>query len=65
MGTIQRETEKEQDAVFEWRFAELERAGFSRSQAFLLASARDVDLRFAERLLAAGCPPTTATRILV
>jgi len=65
MGTIEQETEREADAVFEWRFEELQRAGFSRSQAFLLASARDVDLRVAERLLAAGCPPSTATRILV
>lgn len=51
--------------VFDWRFAELCRAGFTSDQAWCLASAPDVDIRVAERLLADGCPPATAQRILL
>ena len=51
--------------VFDWRFAELVRAGYSPDQAWLLASAPEVDVRLAERLLAEGCPPETAQRILL
>ena len=51
--------------VFEWRLEELERAGYPTMEAFLLAAARDVDLHLAVRLLAQGCPPATAARILV
>jgi hypothetical protein len=51
--------------VFDWRFAELCRAGFSSDQAWRLASAPAVDIRAAERLLAQGCPPATAQRILL
>ena len=51
--------------VFDWRFAELVRAGYSPDQAWLLASASEVDVRLAERLLSEGCPPETAQRILL
>jgi hypothetical protein len=51
--------------VFNWRFTELTRAGYSHEDAFLLASDREVDLRVAQRLLAEGCPPATALRILL
>jgi hypothetical protein len=53
------------DPVFDWRFETLRRAGYPSSVAWVLASARDVDVRFAERLLAQGCPPSTAARILI
>jgi len=51
--------------VFDWRFTELTRAGFSHADALLLAGDKEVDLRVAERLLAEGCPPSTAVRILL
>jgi hypothetical protein len=51
--------------VFNWRFTELTRAGYSQADALLLASDKEVDLRVAERLLAEGCPPSTALRILL
>jgi hypothetical protein len=51
--------------VFDWRFAELVRAGFTPDQAWRLASERQVDIREAERLLAAGCPGDVAQRILL
>ena len=66
MATIERDSEAEQDSeVFDWRFEQLQRAGYPTSEAWLLAAARDVDLRFAARLLTEGCPPETAARILV
>lgn len=65
MATIEHESQIQPDPVFDWRFEALWRAGYPSSDAWLLASARDVDLRFAERLLAEGCPPSTAARILI
>jgi hypothetical protein len=65
MATIEHGTETEQDAeVFQWRFEQLQRAGYPASEALLLAAVRDVDLRLAARLLDQGCPPATAARIL-
>jgi len=65
--TSMREAEVQPDAarVLDWRFAELCRAGFTPDQAWRLASAPDVDIRAAERLLLEGCPPATAQRILL
>jgi hypothetical protein len=51
--------------VFDWRFTALTRAGYPHADAWLLAAAKEVDLRVAERLLAVGCPPATALRILL
>jgi hypothetical protein len=51
--------------IFDWRFTELTRAGYSETQALLLAREKEVDIRVAERLLAEGCPPATALRILL
>jgi hypothetical protein len=51
--------------VFDWRFTELTRAGYSPADALRLAGNKEVDLRVAERLLAEGCPPSTALRILL
>lgn len=66
MGTIEYRGETVKDSrVFVWRFAELERAGYSTQDAFVLAGAKDVDLHLALRLVAEGCPPKTAARILV
>ena len=65
MAAIEHENETESDPVFLWRLQALERAGYAPSDARLLAAAPAVDLRFAERLLAAGCRPSTAARILI
>lgn len=66
MATIQHGAEDTQDAeVFDWRFEQLVQAGYPPEEAALVAAARDVDLRFAARLIVEGCPPATAARILV
>ena len=63
MATIEHE-ETEGDRVAAWRFEVLVRTGYSPTQARRLAAEPDVDLRLAERLLADGCPPDVAARIL-
>jgi hypothetical protein len=50
--------------VLSWRFDVLLRAGYGREEAFVLARAA-ADLHLATRLLALGCPPRTALRILL
>jgi hypothetical protein len=66
MNTVEeRRPRLEQADILSWRFCELVRAGFSNDQAFRLASEPEVDIRVAERLLAAGCPAETAQRILL
>lgn len=55
----------EDDAVVAWRFEALRRAGYSAGDAWVVAVAPGIDLRLAERLLAEGCPPATALRILL
>jgi hypothetical protein len=64
VSTVEHDRESMESLVFEWRLEELQRAGYSSSQARALAAAKHVDLRLAVRLLADGCPPATATRIL-
>jgi hypothetical protein len=61
----QQRSELAETEVFDWRFAELTRAGYSHADAWFLAADREVDLRVAERLLLEGCPPATAVRILL
>jgi hypothetical protein len=66
MSTIEERRPRQDDAdILSWRFCELVRVGFSNDQAFRLASEPQVDIRLAERLLAAGCPAETAQRILL
>jgi hypothetical protein len=55
----------EEERVFEWRLEELFRAGFPDVLAVELAGSRDVDLHRALDLVACGCPPETAARILL
>jgi hypothetical protein len=57
--------DSEEERVFEWRLEELFRAGFPDALAVELAAARDVDLHQALDLVARGCPPNTAARILL
>ena len=52
-------------AVFDWRFEVLMHAGYLPDQAWSLATSKEVDVRVAERLLAQGCPRSTAVRILL
>lgn len=52
-------------AVFDWRFEILMHAGYLPDQAWSLATSKEVDVHLAERLLAQGCPRTTAVRILL
>jgi hypothetical protein len=61
----QQRSELADTEVFDWRFTALTRAGYSHGDAWLLAAAKEVDLRVAERLLGDGCPPATALRILL
>ena len=61
----QQQTDLADSAIFDWRLTELTRAGYSPADAWQLASDTGVDLRAAERLLAQGCPPATALRILL
>lgn len=51
--------------VLRWRFDVLMRAGFDMEQAAALAANVEIDLHLATKLLARGCPPDTALRILV
>jgi hypothetical protein len=51
--------------VLRWRFDVLMRAGFDMEQAAALAANVEIDLHLATELLARGCPPGTALRILV
>jgi hypothetical protein len=56
--------EQEDEAVFRWRFDQLERAGYPGELALDLASRLDVDLHLALDLLTSGCPAELAFRIL-
>jgi hypothetical protein len=62
------EDERENDEVrriLNWRREELERAGYEREYADILATAVEVDLRDAVRLLDAGCRQSVAVLILL
>lgn len=48
-----------------WRSEELERAGYGTRAAGRLATRHDIDLHRAVELLAQGCPPELALRILL
>jgi hypothetical protein len=55
----------ESDEVLRWRFDLLVRAGYEAGDAMVIASHLEVDLHAAEELVLAGCPPATATQILL
>ncbi len=52
------------DAVIEWRFDELERAGIAALDALRLALDVAFDVGALRTLVAGGCPPALATSIL-
>jgi len=53
------------ERIERWRADELERAGFQPRQAGRLAVRHDVDLHTATDLLARGCSPELALKILL
>ena len=57
--------EGEQMAVLEWRFSQLAKSGYGIDDAIVLATNTDVDLHLASDLVARGCPPALALRILL
>ena len=57
--------EGEQTAVLEWRFSQLAKSGYGIDDAIVLATNTDVDLHLASDLVARGCPPALALRILL
>jgi len=57
--------EGEQTAVLEWRFSQLAKSGYGTEDAIVLATHTDVDLHHASDLVARGCPPALALRILL
>ena len=67
MTVAEFETLAEQDAadVMEWRFSQLSRSGFPAEGAIGLATRFDFDLHQAVDLVARGCPPSSALRILL
>ena len=52
------------DAVVEWRFDELERAGVEVLEAFCLALVPAFDIAALRGLVGRGCPPALAVSIL-
>jgi hypothetical protein len=56
-------TEEEQIAA--WRYDELERAGYLRTNAMRLARRQDIDLHKATDLLKSGCDQEVAMQILL
>lgn len=57
--------ETEIERIERWRREALERGGYPPAAAATLAGRHDVDLHAAIALLARGCPPETALKILL
>lgn len=57
--------ETESERIERWRAEELERAGYSHDEAIELAGRPYVDLHLAIELIARGCSPDIAVRILL
>jgi hypothetical protein len=62
---LELEFDAEAELVRIWRTEELERAGYSSSEATKLADLTYVDLHLATGLLRRGCSPELALQILV
>jgi hypothetical protein len=65
MPAVQDIVETEIERVERWRAEELIRAGFAPDAALQLAARHDVDIHRAATMLAQGCPPELALRILL
>jgi hypothetical protein len=63
---VDRDQEREdlERAVQSWRFEQFVRLGFTRELSTALAESR-VDLSQVRRLIQSGCPPDTASRIVL
>jgi hypothetical protein len=57
--------ETEIDRIEQWRHDALERAGYDRESALVLAASHDVDLHAAVSLLERGCSVDLALQILL
>ena len=57
--------EAEATEVIRWRLSQLTSSGYPLEQAVALATRLDVDLHQAADLVARGCPPELALRILL
>ena len=57
--------ETEEQRIETWRMETLERAGYDRRAAAILAARKDVDLHQAMSLLQNGCSPELALDILL
>jgi hypothetical protein len=57
--------DNELERVEQWRAERLERAGFDARGAAQLAARHDIDLHMTLDLVASGCPPEVALRILL
>ena len=51
-------------AILGWRFSQLVGAGYEVNDAVAVAAHVEIDLHDATALVARGCPPGTAVRIL-
>jgi hypothetical protein len=65
MTTAELSERSELDKIEAWRRERLEAAGYPTDGAAELAARHDVDLHRAVALLADGCPPDVALRILL
>jgi len=59
------QTLEDEVAVIEWRFDQLVRSGYDTDGAAVVAAQFEVDLHRAAELIANGCPPELALRILL
>jgi hypothetical protein len=57
--------EMEAETILRWRFQTLAKAGYEAATAARLAAQVQIDLHEACDLVAGGCPPETAARILL
>ena len=62
---FERLDEVEAEGILRWRFQALARAGDEPATAARLAAQVQIDLHQACDLIAEGCPPETAARILL
>jgi len=65
MPAVETIIETESERVERWRTDELIRVGFEPDAAVVLAAEPEVDLHTAIELIARGCPPELAARILL
>lgn len=65
MPAVEEIVETELERVERWRTEELIRAGYDPAAAQRLASEPHVDIHRAATMLAQGCPPDLALRILL